>query len=166
MYEVKNIKITLGSWLWIQCLVPEGDLNKNLLVNRGTLNWFLWGVKVVSCVLSHLDVEIISLLRPQKNSQSWVWSLKICCFPLVCVGRAACLSLRRDLCVCVWDCLGWDNVWSFVCCGPPNGKVLALPSSSPPLLLLSITKTHTQAHTRWESGWFAGSAAVPLCFQF
>lgn len=57
------------------------------------------------------------------------------------------MFVPAHVCVCVWDCLGWDNVWSFVCAAvsPQMEKFWRSLPHPPPLL--SITKTHTGTHT-------------------
>lgn len=73
-------------------------------------------------------------------------SLKICCFLLLCVGQAACLSLCGYLpvpvCVCGIVLGGITFEVLFALLWPPNGKVLTLPSSSLPRPLLTYIHTH------------------------
>lgn len=57
-----------------------------------------------------------------------------------------------DICLSLYVCVGLSWVGSRLkfclrCCGPPNGKVLTLPSSSLPPSITNI-HTHTQAGSR------------------
>lgn len=86
---------------------------------------------------------------------SWMWN-NLLNFRKLCRTHRGFAALhssvwdRQCVCVCVsvrvWDSLGWDHVWSFVCAAvaPPNGKVWrSLPHLPPPQ---SIPNTRTRTH--------------------
>lgn len=88
-----------------------------------------------------------SFLWLQKHLQTWVCSLKICCFLLLCVGQAACLSLCGYLpvpvCVCGIVLGGITFEVLFALLWPPKWKSFDAPFLiTPP----SITNIHTHTH--------------------
>lgn len=92
-----------------------------------------------------------SFLWLQKHLQTWVCSLKICCFLLLCVGQAACLSLCGYLpvpvCVCGIVLGGITFEVLFALLWPPKWKSFDAPFLITPPSITNI-HTHTQAGSR------------------